>query len=207
MLQALDNFAWRTSMTRRQKDPLRALTEEERHLLVRISRSHAEPASHVARAKALLSVAEGKSYTEAAKAAGRRSGDAVSHLVSCFNREGLAALEPGHGGGRRTIYAAPERERILAEVRRRPDREKDGTATWSLSTLQRALRRAADGLPEVSTYTIWKVLKEAGFDWQRTRTWCETGKVKRERKSGEVVEVIDPDAEAKEFDRTRLPRG
>jgi hypothetical protein len=67
MLQALDNFARRTSMTRRQKDPLRALTEEERHLLVRISRSHAEPASYVARAKALLTVAEGKSYTEAAK--------------------------------------------------------------------------------------------------------------------------------------------
>jgi transposase len=194
-------------MTRRQKDPLRPLTEEERNLLVGISRSYAEPASHVARAKALLAVAEGKSYTEAAKAAGRRSGDAVSQLVWRFNREGLAALEPGHGGGRRTIYAAAERERILAEARRRPDREKDGSATWSLSTLRRALRRAPDGLAGVSTYTIWKVLKEAGFDWQRTRSWCETGKVKRKRKSGEVVEVIDPDAEAKKFDRTRLPRG
>ncbi len=194
-------------MTRRHKDPLRALTEEERNLLVHISRSHAEPASHVARAKALLTVAEGRSYTEAAKAAGRRSGDAVSHLVSRFNREGLAALEPGHGGGRRTTYAAPERERILAEVRRKPDREKDGTATWSLSTLRRTLRQAPDGLPGVSTYTIWKVLKEAGFEWQRTRSWCETGKVKRKRKSGEVVEVTDPDAEAKKFARTRLPRG
>ena len=194
-------------MTRRQKDPLRPLTQEERKLLICISRSHAEPAAHVARAKALLTVAEGKSYTEAAKAAGRRSGDAVSQLVWRFNREGLATLEPGHGGGRRTIYAASERERILAEVRRRPDRQKDGTATWSLSTLQKALRRAPDGLPEVSTYTIWKVLKEAGFEWQRTRSWCETGRVKRKRKSGEVVEVIDPDAEAKKFDRTRLPRG
>jgi transposase len=194
-------------MTRRHKDPLRALTEEERNLLVHISRSHAEPASHVARAKALLTVAEGRSYTEAAKAAGRRSGDAVSHLVSRFNREGLAALEPGHGGGRRTTYAAPERERILAEARRKLDREKDGTATWSLSTLRRTLRQAPDGLPGVSIYTIWKVLKEAGFEWQRTRSWCETGKVKRKRKSGEVVEVTDPDAEAKKFDRTRLPRG
>lgn len=194
-------------MTRRQKDPLRPLTQEERKLLICISRSHAEPAAHVARAKALLTVAEGKCYTEAAKAAGRRSGDAVSQLVWRFNREGLGALEPGHGGGRRTIYAASERERILAEVRRRPDRQKDGTATWSLSTLQKALRRAPDGLPEVSTYTIWKVLKEAGFEWQRTRSWCETGRVKRKRKSGEVVEVIDPDAEAKKFDRTRLPRG
>lgn len=194
-------------MTRRQKDPLRPLTEDERKLLIRISRSHAEPASHVARAKALLAVAEGKSYTEAAKAAGRRSGDAVSQLVSRFNREGLAALEPGHGGGRRPTYAAPERERILAEVRREPDREEDGTASWSLSTLRRALRGAPNGLPELSTYTIWKVLRESGFHWQRTRSWCETGKVKRKRKSGEVVEVTDPDAEAKKFDRTRLPRG
>ena len=62
-------------------------------------------------------------------------------------------------------------------------------------------------MPGVSTYTIWKVLKEAGFDWQRTRSWCETGKVKRKRnKSAEVVEVTDPDGEAKKFDRTRLHR-
>jgi transposase len=183
-------------MTRRQKDPLRALTEEERHLLVRISRSHAEPAAYVARAKALLAVADGMSYTAAAKAAGRRSGDAVSKVVSRFNQEGLAAIEPGHGGGPTPVYTAKEHERILTEVRRRPDREKDGTATWSLSTLQRALRRAPDGLPEVSTYTIWKVLKEAGFEWQRTRSWCETGVVERKRK-GEVVEVVDPDATAK----------
>jgi hypothetical protein len=84
MLQALENFARGAAMTRRQKDPLRPLTEEERNLLIRISRSHAEPASHVARAKALLAVVEGKSYTEAAKVAGRRSGDAVSQLVWRF---------------------------------------------------------------------------------------------------------------------------
>jgi transposase len=191
-------------MTRRQKDPLRPLTKDERELLVRIGRSHAEPASHVARAKALLAVADGKSYTAAAKAAGRRSGDAISNLVSRFNREGIAAIEPCHGGGPRITYTAKERQRILKEARRAADREEDGSATWSLSTLRGTLRQADDGLPEVSTYTIWKVLKEAGFSWQRTRSWCETGRVKRKRKSGEVVEITDPDAEAKKFDRTSL---
>ena len=82
--------------------------------------------------------------------------------------------------------------------------EADGSGTWSLSTLRGALRQADDGLPEVSTYTIWKVLREAGFSWQRSRSWCETGRVKRKRKSGEVVEVTDPDAEAKKFDRTSV---
>ena len=183
-------------MTRRQTNPLRALTDDERDWLLRVARSQAEPAAHVARAKALLAVADGESYTDAAKAAGRRSGEAVSRLVSRFNREGLAALEPRHGGGPPTIYADAQRERILTEMRRKPHREKDGTATWSLTTLQRALREAPDGLPEVSTYTIWKTLKEAGFEWQRDRSWCETGVVERKRK-GEVVEVIDQDATAK----------
>ena len=183
-------------MTRRQKDPPRPLTDDERNWLVRVARSGAEPAAHVARAKALLAVADGESYTDAAKAAGRRSGEAVSRLVSRFNREGLAALEPRHGGGAVTIYAEAERERILAEARRRPEREKDGTATWSLTTLRRTLREADDGLPEVSTHTIWKTLKEAGFDWQKDRSWCESGVVERKR-GGEVVTVVDPDAEAK----------
>jgi hypothetical protein len=95
-------------MTRRQKDPLRPLTQGERELLVRIGRSHAERASHVARAKALLAVADGKSYTAAAKAGGRRSGDAVSDLVSRFNREGMAAIEPRHMGAVQGSPTPPE---------------------------------------------------------------------------------------------------
>jgi transposase len=200
MLQTLqpfqEAFPGGFPMTRRQKDPLRPLTDDERHWLMRVARSQAEPAAHVARAKALLAVADGESYTDAAKAAGRRSGEAVSRLVSRFNREGLAALEPRHGGGPPTVYADAQRERILTEVHRRPHRESDGTATWSLTTLRRALREAPDGLPAVSTYTIWKTLKEAGFDWQKDRSWCQTGVVERKRK-GKVVKVIDPDATAK----------
>jgi transposase len=155
-----------------------------------------EPAAVVAHAKAVLAVANGASYTEAAAAAARRSGDAVAQLVARFNREGVEALYPQHGGGPAVRYTSVERERILAEVRRTPEHEPDGTATWSLVTLQRALRRAPGGLPQVSTYTIWWVLREAGWRWQRTRTWCATGTAVRLRKRGRV-HVTDPDAEAK----------
>jgi transposase len=183
-------------MTRRKTDPLRPLTDDEREWLLRVARSQAEPAAHVARAKALLAVADGESYTDAAKAAGRRSGEAVSRLVSRFNREGIAAIEPRHGGGPPIVYAEADRERILAEARRKPELERDGTANWSLTTLRRTLREAPDGLPGVSTHTIWKILKEAGFEWQKDRSWCETGVVERKR-GGEVVTVVDPDAQAK----------
>ena len=81
-------------------------------------------------------------------------------------------------------------------MRRPPDRDADRTSSWSLTTLQRSLRQAPDGLPTVSTYTIWCVLREAGDTWQKDRTWCETGMAIRKRKSGTVV-VTDPDAMAK----------
>jgi transposase len=184
-------------MAQRQKEPLRPLTPDERAGLRRVARASSEPAGRVARANALLAVADGATFVAAALAAGRRSGDAVAQLVARFNRVGLAALDAGHGGGPPVRYGAEERERILREFRRKPDRAEDGTATWSLTTLRRALRRAPGGLPTVSTATILHALWEAGYAWQADRTWCATGTAKRKRKDGTVVDVVDPQAAPK----------
>src|SRR5207344_635779 len=94
------------AMSRRLTDPLRPLTDDERRHLTRLTRSTTAPAVHVARAVMLLAVADGSDYQTAARAAGRASGDAVSHLVARFNREGVAALDPRHGGGRAPAYEA-----------------------------------------------------------------------------------------------------
>jgi len=183
-------------MSRRKKDPLRELTAEELRELNRIARSQAIPAAEMIRAKVLLAVARGDDYQMAGRSAGRRSGDAVSHLVARFNVEGPAALTPRHGGGARATYGPQARERITAEAARAPTPEGDGTATWSLSALRRALRAAPDGLPRVSTYTIRSVLRESGASYQRSRTWCPTGSAVRRRKAGPAV-VTDPDADSK----------
>jgi transposase len=185
-------------MSRRQKDPLRALNAEERAELTRLSRSHSAPAAWVARATALLAVADGQSYLAAARQAGRRDNDTVAAWVARFNREGLPAVRPRHGEPS-LRYGAAAQQRILEEVRRPPDRERDGTATWSLSTLQQGLRRTVDGLATVSTYTIWKTLHAAGLSWQHSRTWCQTGVVLRKRKRGGPVVVRDPDALGKKL--------
>jgi transposase len=184
-------------MARRRKDPLRALTDEERLALSRLSRSSCAPAAQVARATALLAIADGRTYTTAAQRVGRRHGETIAAWVARFNRDGLAAVVPRHGGGPRARYADEQRRRILAEARRCPERERDGTATWSPSTLKAALRQAEDGLPTVSTYTIWRTLHEAGLSWQRSRTWCATGRVLRKGRQSGAVEVIDADAAAK----------
>ena len=183
-------------MSRRQNDPLRRLTTDEQAALTQLSRSQAAPAAQVVRAQLLLKVAAGSAYQDAAHAVGRRSGDPVAALVARFNRAGLAALAPRQGGGRRRTYDTQARTRILTEAQRTPTPQHDGTATWSLSTLKKVLRQAPDGLPSVSTYTLWCVLHEAGYTYQQTRTWCPTGTAQRKRKAG-VVTVTDPDAEPK----------
>src|SRR5215211_4381687 len=206
-------------MSRRQKDPLRPLSEAERTSLFRLSRSQSAPAAQVARVRALLAVAEGQSYTAAAQLVGREVGDTVARWVVGFNRNGLASMVPRHGGGHRIRYGEAAQRRILAEVARVPERARDGTATWSLSTLRDALRRAGDGLPGISTYTsdglpgistytsdglpgistctIGRALHAAGYSWQKGRSWCETGVVVRRRKHTGLVTITDPDAAAK----------
>jgi hypothetical protein len=183
-------------MARRQKNPLRELTEGEHRWLSRIARSTSEPSSHVVRAKQILAVADGRTFTQAAQFSGRKSGDAVAQLVARFNVEDLRAIKRMKGGGPKPKYSVAKRERILAEARPSPDPEQDGTANWSLRTLRRSLRKASEGLPNVSTYTIRAVFYEAGFRWPRTRSWCQTAQVLPKRKSG-VVKVSDPDKAAK----------
>ena len=189
------------SMAHPQRDPLRPLTAEERTILEETARSRSEQAARVARARILLALADGASFAQAARVGAFRSGYGVAQLVRRFNRDGLRAVAGRHGGGPAVAYGPAEQERILREFRRLPEREQDGTATWSLTTLQRALRQAPDGLPAVSTFTILETLHAAGYAWQENRTWCHTGTAKRKRKRKDgttlVVEVTDPRAPEK----------
>jgi hypothetical protein len=185
-------------MTRRQKEPLRSLTDHERTALQKTARSYSEPAVCVLRAKALLHVAQGSSYTQAAAAVGLAGPDPVSRLVRRFNTEGLAALMPHLPPGKAPTYTSVERQRIVEMFATRPDPERDGTATWSIATLTRALHKAPEeqGLSTVCGYTVWKVLVESGYRFVKSRTWCQTGSIKRRTKS-QVQQVQDPDTEAK----------
>jgi len=177
-----------------QKVRLRALPPAEEGALTRLSKASSVRVDRVRRATALLAVAHRQSFAQAARRAGLRSGSAVAALVERFNRRGLAATAIAAGRGRRPTYDRAARARIVATAQRPPERKADGTATWSLSTLERTLRR--EGLPEVGATTIRRVLQDAGSSYQQTRTWCPTGTAQRKRKAG-VVTVVDPDTEEK----------
>lgn len=177
-----------------RKESMRSLTEPERAALTRIAKATSERADRVRRATALLAVADGQPDARAAHQAGFRGGSAVAALIRRFNRVGLAALAIAAGRGRRPTSDPAARAQIVATAQRPPDRKTDGTATWSLGTLERTLRR--DRFPQLGATTIRPVLEDAGSSYQRTRTWCPTGTAQRKRKAG-VVTVVDPQTEEK----------
>jgi transposase len=174
--------------------PLRPMTPEEERLLQRTAKASSERLDRVKRAQAILAIRAGHTYTQAAQEAGYTSGDSVSHLVERFNQQGLAALQIASGRGRKPTYTSDQRACVLDAVQRTPDRERDGTATWSLATLERALRQTV--LPQMSATTIADILHDAGYVFGKTRTWCPTGTALRIRKTG-IVQVADPKAPEK----------
>src|SRR3954467_15036145 len=95
-------------MSRRRKDPLRTLSADERSELARLSRSRHAPAARVARATALLAVADGRSYLAGARRAGPRAGARVAAWAPLFKRGGLGGVVPPRGGGPPIRYAEPQ---------------------------------------------------------------------------------------------------
>lgn len=175
-------------MSMPQKEPLRKLSEQEERELRRVVKASSERVDVVQRAKALLAVASGQSFCQAATASGFKERKSVSRLVRRFNAHGLAALSVAEGRGRKLTYTNKDQARIVTEVQRTPSRKEDQTATWSLSTLRRSLRKT--GLSRISRETIRHILHKYGYSYQLTRTWCRTGYAERKRKSG-IVTVYD----------------
>jgi transposase len=171
-------------MGRPVRESLRPFSKPEEQELQRVVKASSERVDSVRRAKGLLAVAEGKSRTAAGREAGL-SREGVTQVIKEFNQRGLDILSIAPGRGRKPTYTSEQQARILAEVQREPDRKADQTATWSLMLLRQALRQT--DLPEIAAETIRLVLHEAGYSYQRTRTWVRTGYALRVRKSGTVT--------------------
>ncbi len=128
-------------MGARQKVSLRQLTQQEQEELSRRAKASSERLDVVKKSKAILAVASGRSFTEAGKQV-EMSRDGISQLVERFNQRGLGVLLIAPGRGRKPTYTSEHQARILAELQREPDRKEDQTANWSLTLLQRALRKS-----------------------------------------------------------------
>jgi len=131
---------------------LRALTAEEQAALAQVQQATSGRHDAVQRATALLAAA--------ARAAGYAGGSTVHALVKRCNARGLAVPTIAPGRGPKRTCDAATRAQVVALAQRSPDRQVDGTATWSLSTRERAAQRAL--FPAPKSRTIAPILRDAG---------------------------------------------
>src|ERR1043166_7069501 len=115
-------------MTRRRKDPLRPLRHTQRQELNRLRRSWTAPAVQVPRAAALLLVSVGVDYQDAARAVGRKSGAAISHLPA----DGRVRIEGGTTCPNVVLHPWRQRQlsAVLAGLPDPPPTAKASRAAW-----------------------------------------------------------------------------
>lgn len=154
-----------------QKVSLRELTQQEREELSRRAKASSERVDVGKKAKAILAIADGSTFTEAGKQAGM-SRKGISDLIKRFDQRGLDVLMIAPGRGPKPTYTSQDHELILREVQRCPNWDTEQSLVWSLPLLQKSLR--AKGLSHICSETIRLVLQAHGWKYQPTRTWHQT---------------------------------
>jgi transposase len=125
---------------------------EDQHLeLSRIAQSRSLPAGYVFRARLILMLAEGASYSSIKLRLGTTA-PTISRWKQRFLAAGLDGLDTAHPGQKPSVLTAKLRARILAATRKRP---KDGSTHWSCRKLAAAL-----GLSKDAVHRVWQ---EAGL--------------------------------------------
>src|SRR6202051_917119 len=114
---------------------LLAVTEEQRGELSKWAASRALPAGDVFRARLILALADGASYSQIMRSL-QTTAPTISRWKRRFDEQGMAGLDPRHKGSQPRVANAAVQARIARNTQQKPA---VGSPPWSH-------RRMADGL-------------------------------------------------------------
>jgi transposase len=126
------------------------LTEEERSELILWSGSRTLPAGDVFKARLILALADGMSYS-AIEAALKTSRPTIARWKARFERGRIAGLDGQHKGSRPRAATAAVQARLLKKTQQKPP---DGSTHWSCRKMA-----AATGLSPTTVHRIWSKTK------------------------------------------------
>ena len=153
---------------------LRALSEDERAKLERLTRAQSAPVRLVSRARIIKRAADGLTVPSIAQDLGV-SEKMVRVWLTRFEQDGLAGLDDAPRSGRPRTYSEDRYSQVIALARRLPPKPADGpippTCHWTLDRLQEVL--AQQGVP-MKRSQIRRILKAEHIKWQKPRTWLES---------------------------------
>jgi transposase len=165
-----------------------SLTTEERRALLSLTRSRAAPAADVKRARLIMMLEQGLSWSEI----GARlpcTPDYISRWKGRFERERLAGLYARHRGSAPAEDAAKIEARVLTWTQKAPS---DGSTHWSTRKLGEAL-----GISHMMVARVWA---KHGLKPHRLERYMASDDPQFEAKAADVIGLyLNPPAHAAVF--------
>ena len=125
---------------------LRQLSEQERDELTRWAQSRTLPAGDVFRARLVLALADGHSYSRIERELGT-SRPTIARWKARFEKLGIGGLDPQHKGSKPRTATPSTQARVLRKTTQKPA---DGSTHWSCRKMAETL-----GLSKSTVQRIW----------------------------------------------------
>jgi transposase len=153
-------------MPKQRKRP--ALSEEEKNMLEKWSRSRKGERRLVERSQMVLWAAEGMSGPEIGRRLGRDV-DTVYRVLNRFEGERLAGLRDQARSGRPAEYDEIERGRLVAAARTNPQQVGRPFGSWTLDRLVEYVNQEV-GIP-ISRAQLARLLQAEGLRWYQEKVY------------------------------------
>src|ERR1700739_1790158 len=165
------------------------LSEDEQQELQRMSVSRSLPAGDVLRARLILMLAEGRSYTEVQKRL-NTTAPTISKWRKRFLEQRVDGLMHARHPGQKPSVITPQLQaKVLAATRRKPS---DGSIHWSCRKLAKEL-----GISKDVVHRIWRT---AGLRPHRLGRYMASNDPDFERKAADIIGLyLDPPPHAAVF--------
>ena len=128
------------------------VTEEQRSELSRWAASRSLPAGDVFRARLILALGEGRTYSQIITSL-QTTAPTISRWKQRFEQDGLAGLEPQHKGSQPRVANAAVQAKIARKTQQKPA---DGSTHWSCRKMAQALRLSKSTVQRVWAQTRLK---------------------------------------------------
>src|ERR1700687_2101360 len=151
------------------------LSGDQQLELSRIAQSRSLPAGYVFRARLILLLAEGASFSAIKQRLGTTA-PTIIRWKQRFLASGLDGLDTCHPGQAATVLTPALRARILSATRKKPG---DGSTHWSCRKLAT--------VPGVSKDAVHRVWKEAGLKPHRLERYMASDDPEFEAKAADII--------------------
>src|SRR5579872_664468 len=122
------------------------ITDEQRSELKKGAQSRTLPAGDVFRARLILALADGASYSQIMRSL-QTTAPTISRWKQRFEEQGMAGLDPRHKGSQPRVANAAVQAKIARKTQQKPA---DGSTHWSCRKMAAAL-----GLSKSTVQRVW----------------------------------------------------